>query len=189
MEANGPEAERVRSLRRRARRERERAIWLRDRSLELKARSDGLAEQVAGVLQSRDRPFGEREDAFVVRVGRIPLAVGLVRHELRRWLTRDGVAPEQAAEVALACSEACANAVEHPSDAACHAFEVEARRVEGELELLVRDFGRWDDTPRTAYSRGRGFEIMRRLMDSVEVVDGETGTEIVMRRALARTVT
>jgi anti-sigma regulatory factor (Ser/Thr protein kinase) len=186
MEACSPEAERVRSVRRRARHERERAIWLRDRSLELRARSDGLAEQIAGILQSRDRPFGEREDAFFVRVGRLPLAVGLVRHELRRWLTRDGVAPEQAAEVALACSEACANAVEHPSDVARHAFEVEARRTDDEVQLLVRDFGSWDDSPRTAYSRGRGLQIMRRLMDSVEVVDGESGTEIVMRRALAR---
>ena len=184
MEAVSPEAQRVRSLRHRARQERERAVRLCDRSLELRTRSDGLALQVTGILQSCPKPFGQRGDAFFVRVARLPLAVGLVRHELRRWLTRDGVAPDQAAEVALACSEACANAVEHASEVAEHAFEVEARRVDGDLVLSVRDFGSWDDRPRIAYARGRGLEIMRSLMDSVEVVNGENGTEILMRRSL-----
>jgi anti-sigma regulatory factor (Ser/Thr protein kinase) len=184
MEAGSPEA--VRSLRRRARQERERAQWLRHRSLELQDRSGGLAEHLAAILQAGPQPFGERENAFYMRVGRLPLAIGLVRHELSRWLTRDGLAPDQAAEVALACSEACANAVEHATDVAQHAFEVEARRIDGNLELSVRDFGSWDDTPRSTHTRGRGLAIMRSLMDSVEVVNGEAGTQIVMRRSLER---
>ena len=71
--------------------------------------------------------------------------VALVRHELRRWLDDDGVASEDQVDITLACSEACANAVEHPGRPGRLAFEVEARREDGELLLSVRDFGAWTD--------------------------------------------
>jgi anti-sigma regulatory factor (Ser/Thr protein kinase) len=186
MEAGSPEAERAKLTCCRARYERERSAWLRQRASELQFQTAELAEHLVGILQSRERPFGEREGAFFVRVGKFPLAVGLVRRELARWLTRDGVAPDEAAEVALACSEACANAVEHSGRVADPAFEVEARRVEGELVVAVRDFGTWNEGPDQSPMRGRGIAMMRTLMDSVEILDHEPGTEVVMRRSLER---
>jgi anti-sigma regulatory factor (Ser/Thr protein kinase) len=186
MDAGSAEAESARVTRCRARQQRERSAWLRRRATALRTESELLAVELATNLQGRERPFGEREGAFFVRLGRLPLAVGLVRRELARWLTRDGVPPEQAAEVALACSEACANAVEHSGRVARPAFEVEARRVEGELVVAVRDFGRWNARAESSSTRGRGLPMMRRLMDSVEILEHEPGTEIVMRRSLER---
>src|SRR5207244_4329664 len=53
----------------------------------------------------------------------------------------------------------------------------------------VRDEGRWR-APRTDLgTRRRGFLLMRRLMDAIEVDRAEGGTTVVMRRGIGRTGT
>jgi serine/threonine-protein kinase RsbW len=105
-----------------------------------------------------------------------------MRKRLLHWLERGGVDPATAADITLACSEACANAVEHPVRAARHAFEVEARRTADEIELTVRDFGSWGSSGQDEM-RGRGLGMIRELMDETEIVSGDHQTTIVMRRA------
>ena len=61
-------------------------------------------------------------------------------------------------------------------------FEVEARRMNGSVELTVRDAGRWR-APR-GQNRGRGLMIIEATMDELEVRPTEGGTEIRMRRRL-----
>ena len=63
------------------------------------------------------------------------------------------------------------------------AFEVEAWREGGELLLSVRDFGAWTDAT-SGGTRGRGLSMIRSLMDSVEIMSGDEGTKISMRRTL-----
>lgn len=86
-------------------------------------------------------------------------------------------------EIILACSEACANAVEHPRHPRHQAVEIEAAFDGSQLALRVRDFGTWSEQPRSSL-RGRGLDIIHALMDSVVVVRGSDGTELLMRRTL-----
>ena len=163
--------------------ERIRARALRARAAGARRTSELLAERIVETGLGSPQPFGDRGDVFSLRLWKMSPAVRLVRHHLRRWLESRGVAPDAAMEIVLACSEACANAVEHPTSSARQAFEVEARRGERELTLSVRDFGDWRDRGESAW-RGRGLEMMRSLMDTVEVLPGREGTRVVMRRSL-----
>jgi anti-sigma regulatory factor (Ser/Thr protein kinase) len=143
--------------------------------------SDSLVQTLIAVGASRPPAGG---DAFSLRLGRVPSAVQLVRHRLQRWLEGGGMDRDDATDIALACSEACANAVEHPVRAARQRFEVDATRTRDEVTLRVRDFGGWSPHRNEGYPRGRGLAIIRRLMDEAEVVRTEGGTTLVMRRAL-----
>jgi anti-sigma regulatory factor (Ser/Thr protein kinase) len=126
---------------------------------------------------------GDRGDRFLLRLARMPQVVALVRHELRRWLDEHGISTEDAVDITLACSEACANAVEHPGRPGRLAFEIEAWRDGEELLLSVRDFGAWTDAT-SGENRGRGLRMIRSLMDAVEITSGGDGTKILMRRTL-----
>ena len=161
----------------------DRARSERTRSQELKERSELLAQHLVDTLRKvAGRPFGQSGETFKLRVSRMRPAVALLRHDLGRWLEQQGVEPEQAAEITLACSEACANAVEHPI-AGHGGFEVEAAHSDGEVVVVVRDSGHWRSGP-TRETRGRGMPIIRALMTDVEVTHGAEGTEIIMRRRL-----
>jgi len=85
----------------------------------------------------------------------------------------------------VAVTEAAANAVEHAYGPVDAAFDVEASATEdGEVCVIVRDQGRW--RPPRGHNRGRGTLLMQELMDHFEVATSEDGTEVRMRRQLAR---
>jgi anti-sigma regulatory factor (Ser/Thr protein kinase) len=125
-------------------------------------------------------------DVFSVTVARLPSALAPVRWRLRSWLERSGIDPQMAADITLACSEACANAVEHPVDPSRHALEVEATRTPEGIQLSVRDFGTWRPRDSDPTPRGRGLRVIQELMDEIEVVTGKNETTIVMRRKHSR---
>jgi anti-sigma regulatory factor (Ser/Thr protein kinase) len=155
-----------------------------DRAGLLRERAENAADSLVQTLivLSADRP--PAGDALSLRFARVPAAVQLVRYRLRRWLEGAGVDGDDATDIALACSEACANAVEHPVRPARQLFEVEATRTAGEVTLRVRDFGGWSPRRDDEDARGRGLAIIRRVMDEAEVVRTDGGTTLVMRRAL-----
>lgn len=169
---------------------RARALRSRAASLQRQAASERLRSQELGdrlaenLLQAGLRALGGRGDRFMLRLARTSPMVRLARHDLRKWLAECGVGAETLEEVALACSEACANAVEHPKQAARQLIEIEAHLDEAELELLVRDFGSWNESRRSDV-RGRGLSMIAELMDSLEVERHPDRTEIVMRRSTA----
>ena len=113
-----------------------------------------------------------------------PKALALVRRSVRRWLRHRGAGDGEAAEVTLAVSEACANAIEHAYSPAPARFHVRASEADGEVAVIVRDHGRWR-SPR-GRDRGRGLTIMRAASDSCDVNSGDGGTEIVLRRRLRK---
>jgi len=57
---------------------------------------------------------------------------------------------------------------------------VNARLVEGSVEISVRDRGEW--RPPADRGGGWGLQLMRSLMDSVDMDRAAGGTEVRMRR-------
>ena len=169
---------------RRARETRARSDLLRQHAASERDQAQHLAVRLMRALREGEgRPHGDHGDTFSLRLARMPQAVALVRHELRRWLDEGGVASDDVIDITLACSEACANAVEHPGRPGRLAFEVEASRVDGELLLAVRDFGAWTDADEGGM-RGRGLSMIGRIMDAVEITSSGEGTQVTMRRTL-----
>ena len=56
----------------------------------------------------------------------------------------------------------------------------------GDITIGVRDFGVW--MPEVSENEGanRGLLLMRGLMDSIDVVSGPEGTNVLMRRRVGR---
>jgi PAS domain S-box-containing protein len=106
-----------------------------------------------------------------------------MRRALESWLVDAGVGGGELHDVVAACNEACANAIEHaygPSRGG--SIEVEADRREDEVIVEVRDRGEWRE-PR-GRNRGRGLEIVKGLMDEVELDSDRSGTRVRMGRRL-----
>jgi serine phosphatase RsbU (regulator of sigma subunit)/anti-sigma regulatory factor (Ser/Thr protein kinase) len=146
------------------------------RVLTLGEPSDDVALLVAGLLPRSAEPLRLHVPAGLDELAGIRAAV-------RSWLSRAGVRGDAAADVLLACGEACANAAEHAYGGGPGAVEVELEREEsGALRLVVRDFGTWREPAVGPSGRGRGLRLMRLVMDRVEVARGEGGTVITMLR-------
>ena len=141
-------------------------------------------------------PQGLRDDVAIVAIDNlmIPQVLELqmqadprvlvdVRRSVRRWLRHNEVDDQTTADVTLAVSEACANAVEHAYSAAPAEFGLRVSRDDGGVTASVRDAGRWRN-PRGEH-RGRGLVIIKTVMDDVHVRSSDEGTEIVMHKRLA----
>jgi PAS domain S-box-containing protein len=136
----------------------------------------GATDDVA-ILTLRNLPYSDR---FRANFKAEPEALSQMRSLLRRWLRHGGASERTIAEVATACGEAATNAIEHSG--AAHDFELSGRLVNGEIELIVRDHGRWRQ-PREG-DHGRGLSLMRALMDTVELTPSPEGTTVRLRRRL-----
>lgn len=109
-----------------------------------------------------------------------------VRRSLRSWLAELGaerVGDEQIDDVVLAVHEAVANALEHAGLPATDVISVEAEVVDHTLRVTVRDHGSWR-AQRPDETRGRGFVIMRAVMDHVDLASDDDSTRVVMSRRL-----
>ncbi|MGE5276254.1 MAG: ATP-binding protein [Acidobacteriota bacterium] len=108
-----------------------------------------------------------------------------------------GMSRDKIDEVKLALVEACINAFEHADtrDERLHLTFRVGREEEGAdwLEVEVFDQGKGFDhlrieppTPEQTFQgkrkRGWGLQIIRSLMDGVQISSGEWGTRIVMRK-------
>jgi anti-sigma regulatory factor (Ser/Thr protein kinase)/putative methionine-R-sulfoxide reductase with GAF domain len=139
---------------------------------------EGLEDDVAIVaLQNSTVPA-----ELHLRLPAQPKTLAHVRRVLRRWLIHRGADEADVAEVTIAVSEACANAIEHAYSPAPAAFKLDATGGDGEVTIAIRDEGRWR-APRGS-GRGRGLSIMVAAMDDVQIDRTETGTQVVMRRRL-----
>jgi serine phosphatase RsbU (regulator of sigma subunit)/anti-sigma regulatory factor (Ser/Thr protein kinase) len=139
---------------------------------------DGLRDDVAIVaLQNTVVPA-----ELHLRLPAEPKTLAHVRRMLRRWLLDRGADEGDVAEVTIAVSEACANAIEHAYSPSPASFELDASGNNGEITVAIRDAGRW--RPPRGTNRGRGLSIMVAAMDDVQIDRTETGTKVVMRRRL-----
>ena len=111
-------------------------------------------------------------------------SVPVLRHTLQRWLKTEEPAAAEVFAILVAAGEAVTNAIEHAYDAHDARFEVEGRRSEDAVTITIRDFGRW--RPPRGVERGRGLNLMRSLVDHVEIERGQGGTTVELRHRLYR---
>ena len=141
---------------------------------------EGPAEDDAALLLARALPLS---DSLVSELPAEMESIPLMRRMLGRWLDEAGATRAQGEDLALAVSEACANAIEHAYGPAPGLLEVSASiSATGEAVVAVRDFGSWR-APR-GKNRGRGLMLMQGLTDSVDVVQRDEGTTVQLRRLL-----
>jgi serine phosphatase RsbU (regulator of sigma subunit)/anti-sigma regulatory factor (Ser/Thr protein kinase) len=141
---------------------------------------EGPTEDDAALLLARALPLS---NSLVSELPAEVESIPLMRRMLGRWLDEAGATPAQAEDLALAASEACANAIEHAYGPAPGVLEVSASvSATGEAVVAIRDFGSWR-APR-GNNRGRGLMLMQGLTDSVDVVQRDEGTTIQLRRLL-----
>jgi anti-sigma regulatory factor (Ser/Thr protein kinase)/putative methionine-R-sulfoxide reductase with GAF domain len=139
---------------------------------------EGLQDDAAVVALQNSRVPAELH----LRLPAQPKTLAHVRRILRRWLIDRGADEGDVAEVTIAVSEACANAIEHAYSPAPANFELDATGANGEVTVAIRDGGRW--RPPRGSNRGRGLSIMVAAMDDVQIDRADTGTQVVMRRRL-----
>jgi anti-sigma regulatory factor (Ser/Thr protein kinase) len=123
-----------------------------------------------------------RMDRFHLRIPAVPAELASVRRSVARWLSVLELDANEVDDLVLACSEACANAIEHAYGPAGGPIEVELVIDGAFVEMTVRDFGRW--RPSRSTDEGRGLVVIEAAMNDVSVTRGEEGTEIRMRRSI-----
>jgi anti-sigma regulatory factor (Ser/Thr protein kinase) len=112
-------------------------------------------------------------------------SIPVVRRLLALWLRDAGATRREIEEVALACSEACANAIEHAYGPAPAQMLVRAELLaDQEAVVSVSDSGSWRE-PREG-DQGRGTALMQGLMDAIETDRGPDGTTVRLRRQIGR---
>ena len=138
----------------------------------------GAMDDVA-LLTLRNLPV---PDHFSAEFPAEPESLAPIRSMLRRWLSHAGAGELEIAEIITACGEAATNAIEHAGTSAAGRFEVSGSRDGREVELAVRDHGAWRE--QRVGDHGRGFDLMRTLMDTVAVEPTPEGTTVSLRRRL-----
>jgi PAS domain S-box-containing protein len=115
-----------------------------------------------------------------------PKLLASMRHELCSWLRAAGAGSEDLDVVQLAAGEACANAIEHGSSGGGGTFSLDAWLEGPQLSLEIADAGSWIERPDGPLpDRGHGLQLMRALMDDVDVEREQDGTRVRLARTLA----
>jgi PAS domain S-box-containing protein len=138
----------------------------------------GAMDDVA-LLTLRNLPVPDR---FSAEFPAVPESLAPIRSMLRRWLAHAGAGDLEIAEITTACGEAATNAIEHTGTSGDGQFEVSGSREGSEVEIAVRDHGAWREAREGDH--GRGFDLMRTLMDTVAVQPTPEGTTVSLRRRL-----
>jgi integral membrane sensor domain MASE1/anti-sigma regulatory factor (Ser/Thr protein kinase) len=121
------------------------------------------------------------DDRLRIWIDADPSLLSPLRERLRVWLAGMGASPEVVQDVVLACSEACANVIQHAYGARGGRIEIDLEVRDGDASLSVRDFGSWR-APRPTGGGGRGLHLIEATMDQVRVDRAPGGTRVVMRR-------
>ena len=124
------------------------------------------------------------EDTLEMTLPARPDVLGGLRNTLGRWLCAAGASENELFDITLSASEAATNAIEHAYGAREATFTVRCEHDGQQVTVTVSDSGRW----RTArpHGGGRGLEIMRSLVDNVDVDSGEDGTIVTITKRLSR---
>lgn len=118
-------------------------------------------------------------DALELTLDANPAGLTNLRGVIGRWLASVGAGEEDLFDITLSVSEAAGNAVEHAYGARPPTFVVRCERHGDEVHITVQDEGRWRAA--RPIMRGRGLQLMRSLMDSVEIERGGDGTVVRWR--------
>jgi serine/threonine-protein kinase RsbW len=128
-----------------------------------------------------DRAMTSRSSGFELELAAETDNVPLVRHALRGLLEASGVPEERISDIALAVTEACANAVLHAYPRARGQFEAAADLSPGgELVVTVRDYGSGMAPRVDSPGLGVGLPLMAAIADALEI-DTPEGAGTVVR--------
>jgi anti-sigma regulatory factor (Ser/Thr protein kinase) len=154
-----------------------------------------LAERVIQHLVPDDGPTDDVA-LLVMRVGVAGPALSIViepdagelasvRHDVELWVGPTGAADDDIGDLVLAINEAAANAVEHAYVGAHKREQVRVRGTveKGCVEVTVCDQGTWR-APWGSRHRGRGIDLIRALVDDVDIATTPAGTSVRLRKAL-----
>jgi anti-sigma regulatory factor (Ser/Thr protein kinase) len=107
----------------------------------------------------------------------VPSSLALVRRELDRLLARQRVSPGRVADVRLAVTEACANAVVHAyAEGEAGTVRVTAAIEREILVVIVRDYG--GGIPARRPPAVLGMEMMRAVADGVSIEACDPGMAV-----------
>jgi anti-sigma regulatory factor (Ser/Thr protein kinase) len=120
-----------------------------------------------------------------------PQNVGHARDEVARRAKAMGLPPAGVDDLKTIVSEACANVVRHayPEGAAERPMEIELKKEDEELKVIVRDsgIGIRPPTGRRPSSLRLGFILMGSLANCLQLRTGKgIGTELLLKVPLAK---
>ncbi|KDN22658.1 SpoIIE family protein phosphatase [Amycolatopsis rifamycinica] len=136
---------------------------------------------------------GREDDVAVLAVRLLPpplrrraaAETGLLRRlrrDLAGWSASAGLSQELHQDLSLALGEAAANSVEHAFPGSTGEVEYSVTRAaDGQLEVVVRDDGRWRPEPAENSHRGRGIGIMKALSAEFGIDHDDRGTAVRFR--------
>lgn len=129
-----------------------------------------------------DTTMTPRSSGFELELAAETDNVPLVRHALRGLLEASGVTEERIADITLAVTEACANAVLHAYPHSRGQFEAAADlSPAGELVVTVRDHGSGMAPRVDSPGLGVGLPVMAAIADVLEIdTPGGSGTLVRM---------
>ena len=141
---------------------------------------DGIASDDVALFVLRTVPVAVEQ--LTLELSTQPRALTGLRRTLGRWLEAAGASNEESQDIRMAAHEAACNSMEHAYGFEEATFKLDAHRQNGEVSIVVRDTGGWRE-PRKS-DRGRGLDLMRALMDDVELEAGDAGTTVRMTRKI-----
>ncbi len=106
-----------------------------------------------------------------------------LRGTVDRWLADAGAGEDERFDVTLSTSEAATNAIQHAFGGSEARFTVCCERDGPKVTVTVRDAGRWRTARQS--SGGRGLEIIRALIDEVQIDSDDDGTVVTMTKRLS----
>ena len=142
---------------------------------EISRRLGAPDDDVALLLLALDRD----QIAFVVELPAVPASPASMRRRLRAWLAGRRVADEQIADILLAVTEACNNAIEHAYRDGEGTIKLRADHDHERLRIVIEDDGAWRE-PVESDERGHGIRLMKELMDSAEIESTPRGTRVTL---------
>ena len=113
-----------------------------------------------------------------------PRALAMLRRTVARWLTTLDATREESNDIQVACHEAASNAMEHAYRFREATIDVDAAVAGDEVVITVSDKGAWREQRKS--ERGRGLNLIRALMDNVELEPSDEGTTVRMSKRLSK---
>ena len=148
------------------------------------------SDPCSGTERRRARHAADRgttEQQLLLELIADPAASSIVRQRLRRWLDESGWPTDDADDVVMAVHEAVANVIDHAyCDDRPGSVRITGRmaflagHTRAEVELVVRDLGRWKPLPSDPGYGGYGLRMIYACMHTVEILTPTDGTEVRM---------
>jgi anti-sigma regulatory factor (Ser/Thr protein kinase) len=153
------------------------------RQLPVREMCERLVEQLLAEQRQRDdlallvaRLLDQNQDQFERQISADTSSARLLRHQFGQWIAGSQLGSTVESDLGLALGEALANVVEHAyALQQPGTIDVHAVITKSNLRIRVRDYGRWQQ-PQHDPTRGRGFALMRRLVDDVTIDTTAHGT-------------